>query len=320
MLTRMLQATAILLCGSPPLLAQTPYPSRTITMVVAFNAGGSTDLIARVLAQHLGSILGQNLIVENKGGADGAIGSAAVTRAAPDGYTLILSTTSTHVINPLLNKNITYNPSTDFQPISLVAQSPNILVSSQKFDAKSVADVIARAKAAPGQLNVATGATMHLLNAAMFKSMAGLSWVDVPYKGSGPALNDLISGQVDLMFDQLPSSLAQVQGGRLKAVAVTSRNRSSIAPDIPTIAESGLPAFEATSWWGVFAPPQTPREIVAKLTAAIHQALAEPKLLATFAGMGLEVWRSTPEEFGKLLIDERVKWQKVIADNNIEVK
>jgi tripartite-type tricarboxylate transporter receptor subunit TctC len=209
----MLQAAAILLCGSPPLLAQTPYPSRTITMVVAFNAGGSTDLIARVLAQHRGSILGQNLNVENKGGADGAIGSAAVTRAAPDGYTLILSTTSTHVINPLLNKNITYNPSTDFQPISLVAQSPNILVSSQKFDAKSVADVIARAKAAPGQLNVATGATMHLLNAAMFKSMAGLSWVDVPYKGSGPALNDLISGQVDLMFDQLPSSLAQVQGG-----------------------------------------------------------------------------------------------------------
>jgi tripartite-type tricarboxylate transporter receptor subunit TctC len=144
--------------------------------------------------------------------------------------------------------------------------------------------------------------------------------VDVPYKGSGPALNDLISGQVDLMFDQLPSSLAQVQGGRLKAVAVTSRNRSSIAPDIPTIAESGLPAFEATSWWGVFAPPKTPPEIVAKLNAAIHQALAEPKLLATFAGMGLEVWRSTPEEFGKLLIDERVRWQKVIADNNIEVK
>jgi tripartite-type tricarboxylate transporter receptor subunit TctC len=242
-----------------------------------------------------------------------------VTRAAPDGYTLILSTTSTHVINPLLNKNITYNPSTDFQPISLVAQSPNILVSSQKFDAKSVADVIARAKAAPGPLNVATGATMHLLNAAMFKSMAGLSWVDVPYKGSGPALNDLISGQIDLMFDQLPSSLAQVQGGRLKAVAVTSRNRSSIAPDIPTIAESGLPAFEATSWWGVFAPPKTPPEIVAKLNAAIHQALAEPKLLATFAGMGLEAWRSTPEEFGRLLIDERVKWQKVIADNNIEV-
>jgi len=258
--------------------------------------------------------------VENKGGADGAIGSAAVSRAAPDGYTLILSTTSTHVINPLLNKNITYNPSTDFQPISLVAQSPNILVSSLKFDAKSVNDVIARAKAAPGQLNVATGATMHLLNAAMFKSMAGLSWVDVPYKGSGPALNDLISGQVDLMFDQLPSSLAQVQGGRLKAVAVTSRNRTSIAPDIPTIAESGLPAFEATSWWGVFAPPKTPPEIVAKLNAAIHQALAEPKLLASFTGMGLEVWRSTPEEFGRLLIDERVKWQKVIADNNIEVK
>jgi tripartite-type tricarboxylate transporter receptor subunit TctC len=319
MLTRVLQAAIILLAGTTTLASQTAFPSRPITMVVAFAAGGSTDLIARVLAQRMGSILGQTIIIENKGGADGAIGTASVTRAPPDGYTIILSTTSTHVINPLLNKNITYNPTTDFQPISLVAQSPNILVSSQKFDAKSVSDVIARARAAPGTLNVATGATMHLLNAAMFKSMADVSWVDVPYKGSGPALNDLISGQVDLMFDQLPSSLAQVQGGRLKAVAVTSRQRTSVAPDIPTIAESGLPAFEATSWWAVFAPPRTPPEIVAKLNATIHQALTDPKLLATFAGMGLEVWQSSPEELARLLVDERTKWQTVITDNKIEI-
>jgi tripartite-type tricarboxylate transporter receptor subunit TctC len=319
MLTRALQAAIILLAGTTTLASQTAYPSRTITMVVAFTAGGSTDLIARVLAQRMGSILGQTVIIENKGGADGAIGTSSVARAAPDGYTIILSTTSTHVINPLLVKTIAYNPSTDFQPVSLVAQSPNILVSSQKFDAKSVSDVIARATAAPGTLNVATGATMHLLNAAMFKSMAGLSWADVPYKGSGPALNDLISGQVDLMFDQLPSSLAQVQGGRLKAVAVTSRQRTSVAPDIPTIAESGLPAFEATSWWAVFAPPKTPPEIVAKLNATIQQALTDPKLLETFAAMGLEVWKSTPEELAKLLVDERAKWQKVIVDNKVEV-
>jgi tripartite-type tricarboxylate transporter receptor subunit TctC len=320
MLSRVAQAAIILLAGTTTPVAQTAYPSRPVTMVVAFAAGGSTDLIARVLAQRMGSILGQTVIVENKGGADGAIGSAGVARAAPDGYTIILSTTSTHVINPLLYKNISYNPSTDFQPVSLVAQSPNILVSSPKFDAKSVADVIAKAKAAPGTLNVATGATMHLLNAAMFKSMAGLSWVDVPYKGSGPALNDLISGQIDLMFDQLPSSLAQVQGGRLKAVAVTSRQRTPVAPDIPTMAESGLPAFESTSWWGVFAPSKTPPEIVAKLNAVIHQALTDPKLLETFAGMGLEVWQSSPEQLGTLLVDERAKWQKVIADNNIEIK
>jgi tripartite-type tricarboxylate transporter receptor subunit TctC len=317
--TRIFQAAAILFGSTAALTAQTVYPSRPITMMVAFNAGGSTDLIARVLSERMGSILGQTVIVENKGGADGAIGTGAVARATPDGYTIILSTTSTHVINPLLYKNIAYNPTTDFQPISLVAQSPNILVSSEKFGAKSVADVIARAKAAPGTLNVATGATMHLLNAAMFKSMAHLSWVDVPYKGSGPALNDLISGQVDLMFDQLPSSLAQVQGGRLKAVAVTSRQRTSIAPEIPTIAESGLPAFEATSWWGVFAPPKTAPEIVARLNAAIRQALADPKLLASFKGMGLEVWQSTPEELAKLLVDERTKWQRVILDNHIEI-
>jgi tripartite-type tricarboxylate transporter receptor subunit TctC len=320
MLPRVVQAAIILFAGTTSPVAQTAYPSRPVTMVVAFAAGGSTDLIARVLAQRMGSLLGQTVIVENKGGADGAIGSASVARAAPDGYTLILSTTSTHIINPLLYKNISYNPSTDFQPVSLVAQSPNILVSSPKFDAKSVADVIARARAAPGTLNVATGATMHLLNAAMFKSMADLSWVDVPYKGSGPALNDLISGQVDLMFDQLPSSLAQVQGGRLKAVAVTSRQRTPVAPDIPTMAESGLPAFESTSWWGVFAPSKTPPEIVAKLNAVIHQALTDPKLLETFAGMGLEVQQSSPEQLGTLLVDERAKWQKVIADNNIEIK
>jgi tripartite-type tricarboxylate transporter receptor subunit TctC len=319
MRTRLLQAAIVLLAGTATQASETAYPSRPVTMVVAFAAGGSTDLIARVLAQHIGSILGQTVIIENKGGADGAIGTAAVARAAPDGYTIILSTTSTHVINPLLYRNIAYDPIADFQPISLVAQSPNILVSSQKFDAKSVSDVIARARAAPGTLNVATGATMHLLNAAMFKSMAGLSWVDVPYKGSGPALNDLISGQVDLMFDQLPSSLAQIQGGRLKAVAVTSRQRTSVAPDIPTIAESGLPAFEATSWWGLFAPPRTPPEIVAKLNAAVRQALADHRVLATFKDMGLEAWQSTPEELAKLLVDERVKWQKVIVDNNIEV-
>jgi tripartite-type tricarboxylate transporter receptor subunit TctC len=334
MLTRILQtailqtaifrAAAILvlgaLFGTAPLIAQTVYPSRTITMVVAFNAGGSTDLIARVLAQRMGSILGQTVMIENKGGADGAIGTAGVTRATPDGYTIILSTTSTHVINPLLYKDISYNPSKDFEPVSLVAQSPNILVSSPKFDAKSVADVIARAKAAPGKLNVATGATMHLLNAAMFKSMAGLSWVDVPYKGSGPAINDLLSGQMDLLFDQMPSSLVQIKGGSgLKAVAVTSAKRSPLAPDIPTIAESGLPDFEATSWWAVFAPPKTPPDIVAKLNAAIRQALTDPKLLATFGDMGLEAWPSTPEELAKLLVDERAKWQKVIADNNIAI-
>ena len=324
LLTAIFRTAAILVLGAifgtAPLIAQTVYPSRTITMVVAFNAGGSTDLIARVLAQRMGSILGQTVLVENKGGADGAIGTAGVTRATPDGYTIILSTTSTHVINPLLYKDISYNPSKDFEPVSLVAQSPNILVSSPKFDAKSVADVIARAKAAPGKLNVATGATMHLLNAAMFKSMAGLSWVDVPYKGSGPAINDLLSGQMDLLFDQMPSSLVQIKGGSgLKAVAVTSAKRSPLAPDIPTIAESGLPAFEATSWWAVFAPPKTPPEIVAKLNAAIKQALTDPKLLTTFGDMGLEAWPSTPEELAKLLVDEHAKWQKVIADNNIAI-
>jgi tripartite-type tricarboxylate transporter receptor subunit TctC len=309
-----------MLCSAATSAAQTDYPSRTIRLVVAFNAGGSTDLIGRLLAQHIGSTLGQSVIVENRGGADGAIGTAAVSRAAPDGYTIMMGSNSTLAINPLLYKDIAYDPITDFAPVSLVAQSPNILVSSPKFDAKSVADVIARAKAAPGKLNVATGASMHVLNGAMFKHMAGLTWVDVPYKGTGPAMNDLLSGQVDLLFDQLPASLVQIKGGSgLKAVAVTSRKRTALAPDIPTIAESGLPDFESTSWWAVFAPAKTPPDIVARLNAAIKQALTDPKLLATFAGMGLEPWQSTPEELGKLLVDERAKWQKVITENNVAV-
>ncbi len=323
-MTRVFQAAALvligLLCSATNLVAQTDYPSRTIRLVVAFNPGGSTDLIARVLAQRIGSILGQTVIVENKGGADGAIGTLSVSRTAPDGYTIMMGTNSTLAINPLLYKDIAYNPITDFAPISLVAQSPNILVSSAKFDAKSVGDVIARAKAAPGTLNVATGASMHILNSAMFKRLAGVTWVDVPYKGSGPAINDLLSGQVDLLFDQMPSSLTQIKGGSgLKGVAVTSRKRTPLAPDIPTIAESGLPDFESTSWWGVFAPAKTPPEIIAKLNAAIKQALTDPRLLATFAGMGLEPWQSSPEELGKWLVDERAKWQKVITENNVAI-
>jgi tripartite-type tricarboxylate transporter receptor subunit TctC len=309
-----------MLCSATTSTAQTAYPSRTIRLVVAFNAGGSTDLIARLLAQHIGSILGQTVIVENRGGADGAVGTTDVSRAAPDGYTIMMGTNSTLAINPLLYKSITYNPTADFAPVSLVARSPNILVSSPKFDAKSVTDVIARAKAAPNTLNVGIGASMHILNGAMFKNMAGVSWIDVPYKGSGPAINDLLSGQIDLIFDQMPSSLVQIKGGSgLKAVAVTSRTRSPLAPEIPTIAESGLPDFESTSWWGVFAPAKTPPDIVAKLNAALKQALTDPRLLATFAEMGLEPWQSTPEELGRFLADERTKWQKVITENNIAV-
>jgi tripartite-type tricarboxylate transporter receptor subunit TctC len=309
-----------LLCSATTVRAQTAYPSRTIRLVVAFNPGGSTDLIARLLAQHIGSILGQTVIVENRGGADGAVGTASVSRTTPDGYTIMMGTNSTLAINPLLYKDITYNPIADFAPVSLVARSPNILVSSAKFNAKSVIDVIARAKAAPNKLNVGTGASMHILNSAMFRNMAGVTWVDVPYKGSGPAINDLLAGQIDLLFDQMPSSLVQIKGGGgLKAVAVTSRERTPLAPDIPTIAESGLPGFESTSWWGVFAPAKTPPDIIASLNAALKQALTDPKLLATFANMGLEPWQSTPEELGKLLVDERIKWQKVIADNNVAV-
>ena len=313
-----LRAAIILFAGSVSVSAQAPYPSRPITMVVAFAPGGSTDLIARVVAQQISATLGQPVLVDNKGGADGAVGTQFVVRAAPDGYTIIMSTTSTHVINPLLIKNTSYDPIKDFQPVSLVAKSPNILVTNDKFGAATLKDVIDRAKASPGKLNAGVGASMHQLNGALFRNMANVSWVDVPYKGTAPALNDLMGGQIDLMFDQLPSSMALIEGGRIKAIAVTSGQRSPLVPNIPTMQESGLPQFESSSWWGVLAPAKTPADIVAKINAAITKALTDPQLLDSFKRLGLETWQSSPDEFAKLLVDERAKWQKVIADNKIE--
>jgi tripartite-type tricarboxylate transporter receptor subunit TctC len=307
------------LLALPQLAAAQEWPSKAVKIVVPFAPGGGSDFIARYVARRLSEELKQPFIVENKPGAGGNIGTEQGIKSPPDGYTLTLIASS-YTVNASVYK-LNFDPINDITPIIQVSQGPLVIVVNPKVPAKDLKELVALAKAKPDEVNYASSGPGSIVHAAseLFNMTAGTKMTHVPYKGSGPALNDLISGQVDLMFDQLPSSLAQVQGGRLKAVAVTSRARTSIAPDIPTIAESGLPAFEATSWWAVFAPPKTPPEIVDKLNAVIHQALADPKLLATFTGMGLEVWRSTPAELSQLLVDERLKWQKVIIDNNIEV-
>jgi len=297
------------------------YPSRPIHLVVPFSAGGTTDLLARIIAQKLGESFNVPVIVDNRPGAGGNIGSDTVAKAAPDGYTLVLGTVGTHAINASVYKKMPYDPSKDFAPISLVATTPNILVVNPSLPVKSVKDLIALAKSKPGKLTFASsgvGSSVHL-SGELFKSMAGVDMVHVPYKGSGPAIVDLIGGQVDMMFDNMPSSLPYVKNGKLKAIAVTSAKRSSVVPDIPTIAESGVPGFEATAWWGLLAPAGTPVEIVGKLNAAVVKALGQPEVAKRLLALGAEPASDTPEQFAAFIKSEKAKWSKVVKFAGVHV-
>ena len=257
------------------------YPSRVVRLIVPFPAGGTTDIFARHIGDRLAKALGHNFVIDNRGGAGGNIGSDAVAKADPDGYTLLMGTVGTHAINHSLYARMPYDALRDFAPVAFAAGVPNVLVVNPKnVKATTVQEFIAEAKAAPKKLNFASsgnGTSIHL-SGEMFKQMTGVDIVHVPYRGSAPAVNDLIAGQVDLMFDNLPSSIGQVRGGNLRAIAVTSAKRSPALPDVPTIAESGLPGFEASSWFAIFAPAKTPPEIVQKLNAEVLKILADPEV------------------------------------------
>src|ERR1700681_275677 len=251
------------------------YPTRSIRLVVPFPPAGTTDILAREVAQRLSVSLGQSVIIDNRPGAAGNIGSDLVAKSAPDGYTLLMGTVGTHAINPSLYARMPYDHVKDFVPIVLVAGVPNVLEVTPSLPVNSVADLIKLAKEKPGQLNFASsgsGTSIHL-SGELFKTMAGVDMVHVPYKGSAPALIDLMGGQVQLMFDNLPSSLAQIKAGKLRAIAVTSAQRAPALPNVPTIAESGLPGFEASSWFGLLAPAGTPAAVVARINADVNQWL-----------------------------------------------
>jgi tripartite-type tricarboxylate transporter receptor subunit TctC len=297
------------------------YPSRPIRLVVPFPAGGTTDILAREAAQKLTEALGQAVVVDNRPGAAGNIGSDLVAKSAPDGYTLLMGTVGTHAINPSLYSKMPYDHVKDFAPVVLVAGVPNVLVVNPTLPVNSVADLIKLAKDKPGQINFASsgsGTSIHL-SGELFKTMAGVDMTHVPYKGSSPALTDLIGGQVQIMFDNLPSALPQIKGGRLRAIAVTSLKRAPVLPDIPTINESGLPGFEASSWFGVLAPAGTPAAIVARINTEVNKWLQSADAREKLLGQGAEAAGGSPERFANHIRAESEKWAKVVKVSGAKV-
>jgi tripartite-type tricarboxylate transporter receptor subunit TctC len=297
------------------------YPNRTIRLVVPFPAGGTTDILAREVAQKLTEVLGQAVVVDNRPGAAGNIGSDLVAKSAPDGYTLLMGTVGTHAINPSLYSKMPYDHVKDFAPVVLVAGVPNVLVVNPALPVNSVSDLIKLAKDKPGQINFASsgsGTSIHL-SGELFKTMAGIDMTHVPYKGSSPALTDLIGGQVQIMFDNLPSALPQIKGGRLRAIAVTSLKRAPVLPDIPTINESGLPGFEASSWFGVLAPAGTPAAIVARINTEVNKWLQSADAREKLLGQGAEAAGGSPEGFATHIRAESEKWAKVVKASGAKV-
>jgi len=313
--------TAFAFAALGPADAQASYPERPITMVVPFPAGGSTDLVARVVAEKMSQDLGQQVVVDNRGGAGGNVGAAAAAKADPDGYTILMGTVATHALNPALYKKMPYDPVKDFAPISLLVVVPNVLVVNPDFPAHSVAELIALLKAKPGEYSYASsgnGTPLHL-SGELFKTMAGVDMVHVPYKGAGPALIDVMGGHVPIMFDNLPSSTEHIKAGKLRGLAVTTAGRAPSMPDLPTIAESGLPGYETYTWNALFAPAGTPPEVIAKLNEAALQALADPGVQAKLQGFGAQVKGSTPDELGAHVQAELAKWAPVVKASGAQI-
>lgn len=296
------------------------FPDRTITMVVPFAAGGSTDVVARVIAQKMGDELGQQIVVENVAGAGGNLGADRVARAEPDGYTILMGTVATHALNPLILKTKPYDPEKDFAPISLLVVVPNVLVVNPKLPVNTVADLIALLKAEPDKYAYASsgnGTPLHL-SGELFKAMAGVSMQHVPYKGSGPALNDLLGNQVSIMFDNLPSSSGHIKSGTLKALGVTTAERASSFPDVPTIAET-VPGYETYTWNALFAPAGTPPEAIDKLNGAAKKALADTSVAARMADFSAKIVGSTPNELKTHVAEEIAKWEPVVKSANVQM-
>src|SRR5665647_1547502 len=299
------------------------YPTKLIHLVVPYPAGGPLDIMARAIGQKLTEAWKQPVVVDNRAGAGGNIGADFVAKSAPDGYTLLMGAVATHAINPTLYGKMPYDPVKDFAPVALVAQVPNILVVNPSVPARSVRELIELARARPGYLNFgsgSTGSTGHLAG-ELFNTMAGVKMVHIPYKGAAPAMADLLAGQVQLMFDNLASALPHVKAGKLRALAVTTLARSPAMPDLPTIAESGLPGFDLSTWFGLLVPAGTPPEIVAKLNAEVVRALNAKDMRERLEKMGAEPpANNTPERFAAFIRTEAAKYAKVVKDSGAKVE
>ena len=314
-------AAAASLCLPETALAQT-YPARPVHLVVPFPPGGTTDIMGRIVADGLTKVLGQQVVVENKAGAAGNTGSDLVSKATPDGYTLLVGTIATHAISPSLYAKMPYDAGKDFTPIAYVGGVPNVLeVNPQKVKATTVQALIAEAKAAKPPLTMASsgsGTSIHL-SGELFKQMTGVDMTHVPYRGSSPAVNDLVGGQVDVMFDNLPSSIGQIRAGNLRPIAVTSAQRSPALPDVPTIAESGVPGFDAASWFILYGPAGLPKGVVDTLNAAVLKVLADPAVKARYAEIGADARAMTPGELAAFRTAEQDKWAKVVQVSGARV-
>jgi tripartite-type tricarboxylate transporter receptor subunit TctC len=318
--------TACVLHLSPKLAqAQTPtpasagsYPTKPIRLVVPFPAGGATDIFARTLSQKLGEKIGSAVVVENRPGAGGTLGSDLVAKSSADGYNLLLATSSTHSIGPNLNPRMPYDAVRDFTPIGQVGNAPSIMLVPNSSPAKTIQEWIEFAKKNPGKLNYASSGngTIVQLTAELFKSQAGLFVVHIPYKGTALAMPDLISGKVDVLFDSLPTGLPHVKDGRLRALGVTSAQRTNMAPGLPAIAEV-LPGYESTTWFGLFGPQGMRPEIVARVNTAALQALADPEVKDKLQRLGIEAIGTSPMQFTSMLAAESAKWKKIITERKI---
>jgi tripartite-type tricarboxylate transporter receptor subunit TctC len=311
---------AAVLCAGP-IMAQDAkdYPAKPIRIIVPYPPGGGTDVVARIISDPLAAALGQPIIIDNRGGAAGNLGTDIAAKSAPDGYTILL-TLSSHTINPKLYDKLPFDVERDFAPISLVALSPQILVAHPSVPANNIRELIALAKAQPGKLNfasVGTGSPGHIAG-ELFKLKTGVDIVHIPYKGGGPAVTDTLGGQVQLLFVTLPAAMQHVKAGRLKALAVTSDKRSLAAPDIPTIAESGVPDCVVNSWYGALAPAKTPPAIVAKLQAAFAKVLSMPEVKDKLFAQGAEGAPSTSADFERRIHDELRQWEYVIREAKIK--
>jgi tripartite-type tricarboxylate transporter receptor subunit TctC len=299
---------------APGAHAAETFPNRPLRMIIPFPPGGGTDIMGRIVAQRLSDALGMQVVVDNRGGAGGLIGTEMATRAAPDGHTLMIGSVSTICINPSLHKNLTFDPGKDLTPISLVASTPSVLVVGSSQPVKSVKELIALAKAQPGKLTYATpgsGSSSHL-GTELFKQAAGVDILHVPYKGTGPAITDVASGQVTMFISNMPSVLPMVKAGRLRPLAVTSLQRSALEPDLPTIAESGVKDFELIVWYGLLAPKGLPAPILNRLNQEIRKMSSLPEIRQRLAAQGAEVVTNSPDEFARQIAKDRAKWELAV--------
>jgi tripartite-type tricarboxylate transporter receptor subunit TctC len=316
-----LAAAVALLATFPAIVAAQSYPTKSLRMVIPFPPGGTTDILGRVAAQKLSEALGQQVVPDNRPGAAGNIGAEQVAKAPPDGYTLVTLPGSTLTIHPSLYAKLPFDPLKDFAPVTILAAVPNALVVHPSLPVRNVKELIALSKSRTGQLNYAStgaGQSTHL-SMELFKTMAGVKITHVPYKGSAPAITDLLGGHVPMMFDNMPSALPHVKANKLRAIAVSTSKRSPVATEIPTVAESGLPGFEVSVWFSVLAPANTPKEIVARLNGVLVKALQSADVREKLASQGAEAIANTPEQFTEQMKRDIAKWAKVVRDANIRL-